>query len=188
MIWNKINPIIAYLGLGSNLGDREANLRRALQLLVEGPGVTLLKVSPLYETDPVGYTEQGPFLNAVVEIETTLDPHQLLARALHVEDALGRVRPVRWGPRTVDIDILLYGNRTIRDKDLEIPHPRMWQRGFVLVPLADLNPYTDITNITITPGTGGRGLSLRDLLTKEHLEDLGSKGGVRLYKRAWAWV
>ncbi|HHV61504.1 MAG TPA: 2-amino-4-hydroxy-6-hydroxymethyldihydropteridine diphosphokinase [Firmicutes bacterium] len=180
--------VIAYLGLGSNLGDREENLRRALRLLGDEPGVRLLRVSPLYETDPVGYTEQDPFLNAVAEVETTLDPHQLLSWVLDIERRLGRVRSVRWGPRTIDIDILLYNNLVMRDKDLEIPHPRMWQRGFVLVPLADLNadiavpspPAPGCCNggVQGSSGTGAR--TVRDLLAGGRLKE-----DVRLYKRAW---
>ncbi len=114
----------AYLGLGSNLGDREANLRAAIERL-RTPDLRVLRISPVYETEPVDYTEQRWFLNLVVEAETDLFPMQLLARVASIERALGRVRVVPKGPRTIDIDILLYGKAVIRSAALEIPHPRM---------------------------------------------------------------
>ncbi len=130
---------ITYLGLGSNLGDREANLRAALERL-SGPGLRVLRVSPVYETEPVGYADQRSFLNLVAEAETELFPKQLLSRIAVIERALGRVRNMRNGPRTIDIDILLYGSAVVRSTELEIPHPRMAERRFVLAPLADLAP------------------------------------------------
>ena len=128
-----------YLSLGSNLGDREANLRAAIERL-RAPDLRVLRVSPVYETEPVDYTAQRWFLNLVVEAETTLFPMQLLARIARIERALGRVRAVPKGPRTIDIDILLYGHAVIRSGALEVPHPRMGDRRFVLAPLADLAP------------------------------------------------
>lgn len=128
---------IAYLGLGSNLGDRQANLRAALDRL-EAPGLRVLRVSPVYETEPVGFAAQRWFLNLAAEIETGLFPMQLLARAHRIERELGRVRGVPNGPRTIDIDILLFGTAAVRSAALEIPHPRMAERRFVLAPLADL--------------------------------------------------
>lgn len=125
----------AFLGLGSNLGDRRAQLRAAVVSL---PGVRA--VSGVYETDPVGGPEQGRFLNIVVEIDTDLDPHELLALCHRIESAAGRVRDVRWGPRTLDVDILWVDGVTVDDDDLQIPHPRMWERRFVLEPLAELAP------------------------------------------------
>jgi len=128
-----------YLALGSNIGDREANLRAAIQS-ISTAGIPVLRESCIYETEPVGYTGQRWFLNMVVEAETALFPLQLLARTGKIERALGRVRTVPNGPRTIDIDILLYGDAVVRTPRLEIPHPRMHQRRFVLAPLADLAP------------------------------------------------
>ncbi|HEX2032423.1 MAG TPA: 2-amino-4-hydroxy-6-hydroxymethyldihydropteridine diphosphokinase [Actinomycetota bacterium] len=128
----------AYLGLGSNLGDRLANLQRAVDLLGER-GVRVLRSSRVYETDPVGGPDQPDYLNAVVEAETDLEPRPLLEACLAVEDALGRVRGERWGPRVIDVDVLTYDDRAVREPDLEIPHPRMHERGFVLVPLLELD-------------------------------------------------
>jgi 2-amino-4-hydroxy-6-hydroxymethyldihydropteridine diphosphokinase len=128
-----------YLGLGSNIGDREAHLNGAVERLgVEG--IRVLRVSPLYETEPVDYTEQRWFLNLVVEAETGLFPMQLLSRTSKIERELGRIRGIPKGPRTIDIDILLYANAVVRMTKLEIPHPRMGERRFVLAPLADLAP------------------------------------------------
>lgn len=128
---------LTYLSLGSNIGDRERNLHAAIERL-GAPGLRVLRVSPTYETEPVDNTDQRWFLNLVVEAETTLFPLQLLARAQKVERVLGRVRTVPKGPRTIDIDILLYGTAVMRSGKLEIPHPRMAERRFVLVPLHDL--------------------------------------------------
>jgi 2-amino-4-hydroxy-6-hydroxymethyldihydropteridine diphosphokinase len=128
-----------YLSLGSNIGDRQANLRSAIDRLAM-PRLRVLRVSPIYETEPVDYTDQRWFLNLAVEAETTLFPMQLLARIGKIERELGRVRTVPKGPRTIDIDILLYGNAVVHCATLEIPHPRMVQRRFVLAPLADLAP------------------------------------------------
>lgn len=129
------STVTAYLGLGSNIGDRREVLRRAVGALDE---VTV--VSPVYETDPVGGVAQEAFYNIVVELETRLDPHQLLARGLELEQDEGRVRTVRWGPRTLDVDVLLYGDRRIDTAELVIPHPRMHERNFVMVPLLDIDP------------------------------------------------
>jgi 2-amino-4-hydroxy-6-hydroxymethyldihydropteridine diphosphokinase len=128
-----------YLSLGSNLGDRNANLRAAVERL-GAPDLRVLRVSPIYETEPVDNTDQGWFLNLVVEAETTLFPLQLLARTQKIERALGRVRTVPKGPRTIDIDILLYGTAVMHTGKLEIPHPRLAERRFVLAPLHDLAP------------------------------------------------
>jgi 2-amino-4-hydroxy-6-hydroxymethyldihydropteridine diphosphokinase len=128
-----------YLSLGSNMGDRQENLRTAIEQLAAAE-VRVLRESPIYETEPVGLTSQRWFLNMVVEAGTELFPMQLLTRTSKIERALGRVRTVPNGPRTIDIDILLYGKATVRSSRLEIPHPRMKERRFVLVPLADLAP------------------------------------------------
>jgi 2-amino-4-hydroxy-6-hydroxymethyldihydropteridine diphosphokinase len=124
----------AYLSLGSNLGDREANLRAAVERLAP------VRQSSIYETEPVDYLPQGWFLNMVVEIETELFPRQLLARTQRIERELKRVRGVPKGPRTLDIDILFYADAVVKTPELEIPHPRIAERRFVLVPLADLAP------------------------------------------------
>jgi 2-amino-4-hydroxy-6-hydroxymethyldihydropteridine diphosphokinase len=124
----------AYLGLGSNLGDRRAHLRRAIDAL---PGV--VAVSPVYETEPVGGPPgQEPYLNLVVALETDRSPRELLELAHDLEDAAGRVRKERHGPRTLDVDVLLVGPLCVDEPDLVVPHPRMWERRFVLAPLADL--------------------------------------------------
>jgi 2-amino-4-hydroxy-6-hydroxymethyldihydropteridine diphosphokinase len=128
-----------YLALGSNIGERETNLRAAIQSL-SAAGIAVLRESPIYETEPVGYSAQRWFLNMVVEAETALFPMQLLTRTGKIERALGRMRTLPNGPRTIDIDILLYGDAVMRTPRLEIPHPRMHERRFVLAPLADLAP------------------------------------------------
>jgi 2-amino-4-hydroxy-6-hydroxymethyldihydropteridine diphosphokinase len=130
---------IVYLSLGSNIGDRQSNLQKAIERLADGR-LRILRTSPIYETEPVDYTDQRWFLNQVAEAETELFPMQLLSRAGKIERQLGRARTFPKGPRTIDIDILLYGNRIIHSDTLEIPHPRMAQRRFVLTPLADLAP------------------------------------------------
>ncbi len=128
-----------YLGLGSNMGDREKLLQSALDAL-DTPDLQLLRVSSLYETEPIGFRDQAWFLNLVAEFETELFPKQLLHRMQKVELSLGRVRSVKNGPRTIDIDILLYGNSVIETAELKIPHPRYRERRFTLAPLAELNP------------------------------------------------
>jgi len=127
----------AYLALGSNLGDRLATLQRAVVLLAQHEGIEVIRSSRVYETDPVG-PEQPDYLNAVIEISTTLDPRELLGSALEAEAQLGRVRAERWGPRTLDVDVLTYDELEIHEPDLELPHPRMHERAFVLVPLGEL--------------------------------------------------
>lgn len=128
----------AFLGLGSNVGDRLATLQRAIDLLAAEPGIKVLRTSRVWETDPVGGPEQPDFLNVVAEIDTALEPLDLLEAVNRVEATLGRTRDVRWGPRTIDIDILLIGDLTIDDPRLTVPHPRMHQRAFVVMPLLEL--------------------------------------------------
>ncbi|PSJ08605.1 putative 2-amino-4-hydroxy-6-hydroxymethyldihydropteridine pyrophosphokinase [Staphylococcus argenteus] len=130
--------IQAYLGLGSNIGDRENQLNEAIKMLNEYDGIDVLKVSSIYETAPVGYTEQPNFLNLCIGIETTLSVSELLERCLDVEARLHRVRKERWGSRTIDVDILLYGNEITELPNLSVPHPRMNERAFVLIPLNDI--------------------------------------------------
>lgn len=129
----------AYLGLGSNQGDRPRLLAQAIARL-EGPDLRVVRRSRVYETPPWGKTDQPAFLNQVVEVETRLEPPALLARCLDVERALGRVRRERWGPRTIDVDLLLYGAETIRTPELVVPHAELRRRAFVLVPLLELAP------------------------------------------------
>lgn len=127
-------PVTAYVGLGSNLGDRRAALDGAVALLAPR------RVSRVVETAPWGLAEQPPFLNAVAEIETGLEPRALLDRLLEVERRFGRRRDLRWGPRTLDLDLLIYGDRRIREEGLDVPHPRLAERRFVLEGLAELCP------------------------------------------------
>jgi 2-amino-4-hydroxy-6-hydroxymethyldihydropteridine diphosphokinase len=143
--------VLAYLSLGSNLGDREAQLRDGVIAVAAGDAH---RVSPLYETAPVGGPPQGPYLNVVVELETTATPRELLARCRAAEAAAGRERTVRFGPRTLDADVLLVGGLTVEDADLVVPHPRMWQRRFVLQPLADLAPHL-VDPATLDAAEGG---------------------------------
>ncbi len=139
----------AYVGLGSNLGDREATLRQAVAALGEVPGVRIVAVSAFRETDPVGFLDQPRFLNGAAAIETELSPQELLAALLEVERGLGRIRGgERYGPRTVDLDLLVYGDVTLAEPGLEIPHPRLHERRFALEPLAELAPGLEI------PGKG----------------------------------
>jgi 2-amino-4-hydroxy-6-hydroxymethyldihydropteridine diphosphokinase len=127
-----------YLSLGSNLGDRAASLRRAVEAL--RAEMTVLSVSPIYETDAVGVMDQPRFLNLAVAAESGLSPHELLRSLKRIEADAGRTPTFRWGPRVVDVDILLYGDVVLRDQQLEIPHREMANRAFVLVPLADIAP------------------------------------------------
>ncbi|MEX2274073.1 MAG: 2-amino-4-hydroxy-6-hydroxymethyldihydropteridine diphosphokinase [Actinomycetota bacterium] len=128
-----------YLGLGSNLGDRLVTLQAAADGLAAQPGIEIEASSRVYETAPVGGPEQPDYLNTVVRIRTTLTPRELLSVCQRVEADLGRVRDVRWGPRTIDVDILTFDERTIDETDLQIPHPRMHERAFVLLPLLELD-------------------------------------------------
>jgi 2-amino-4-hydroxy-6-hydroxymethyldihydropteridine diphosphokinase len=129
----------AYIGLGSNLGDREARLRAALRAL-RAAGVVILRTSRFVETLPVGRTDQPNFLNAAAALDTDLSARDLLDLLLRIESSLGRVRAERWGPRSLDLDLLLYEDQVIREAGLEVPHPRMHERRFVLEPLAEIAP------------------------------------------------
>ena len=132
----------AWVGVGSNVGDREAAIRSGVEALDRSEGIAVQAMSALRETVPVGFADQGRYLNAVVEIATCLNPRQLLARCLAIEAAHGRDRgsEQRWGPRRLDLDLLLYGDAVIEEADLTVPHPRMHERLFVLVPMAELAP------------------------------------------------
>jgi 2-amino-4-hydroxy-6-hydroxymethyldihydropteridine diphosphokinase len=150
----------AYVALGANLGDREGTIRAALAVLAETPGVEVAAVSTLIETDPVGYVDQPRFLNGAAALETTLSAQELLAVLLAVERHFGRARegvPPQ-GPRTLDLDLLLYGAARIEEPGLRIPHPRLHERRFVLAPLAELDPSLEV------PGKG----EIQTLLAELH--------------------
>lgn len=161
----------AYIGLGSNLGDREATIRAALEGIAELPQTDLLRVSSLYDTEPVGEVDQPNFLNAVALVDTELDPRQLLWNLMLVEKRLGRVRTQKWGPRTLDLDLLLYGDEIIDEGDLRVPHPEIIRRSFVLVPLVELEPRL------VHPGTGET--------MSSHLSRLGARPLVKRGTLHW---
>lgn len=149
----------AYVGLGANLGPKEVTLLRAVDLLGAEPGVEVLALSQLRETDPVGNEDQPPFLNGAVAVETTLEPRELLAALLRIEQRLGRVRDgERWGPRTIDLDLLLHGDAVVDEAGLRVPHPRLHERRFALEPLQELDPSLEI------PGRG----AVSELLQQLH--------------------
>lgn len=146
-----------FLGLGSNLGDRVDLLRGAVTSLPD-----LVAVSPVYETEPMGGPDdQGAYLNLVVELDTGLGPRELLALCHTLEQAAGRVRGVRWGPRTLDVDVLWIEGCTVEETDLQVPHPRLWERRFVLAPLADLAP--DLVGVDVLASAPGEARALGDL-------------------------
>ena len=155
----------AYVGLGSNLGEREAQIRQALEAMAALPETELVRASSLYDTEPVGETDQPNFLNAVAELETDLSAQQLLWNLLLVEKRLGRERSRRWGPRTIDLDLLTYGGEVIEEGNLRVPHPELTRRAFVLVPLVELDP------LLVHPETGETMLA--------HLSKLGAKPPIR---------
>ncbi|WP_108672107.1 2-amino-4-hydroxy-6-hydroxymethyldihydropteridine diphosphokinase [Peribacillus acanthi] len=159
----------AFLSLGTNIGERYQYLRDAVQLLGEDPSIDVLKISSIYETEPVGYTDQGNFLNIVVKIETRYSPEELLLRCQSIEQNLGRKREIRWGPRTIDLDILLYNQENIEADNLSIPHPRMHERAFVLIPLLETEP-----NIK---------LPTMDIPLTSLLENMPEKEGVQKWKQ-----
>ena len=150
----------AYVALGSNLGDREATLRSALEALAAEPGIDVVAVSRFYDTEPVGYVDQPRFLNGAAALETELPPRELLERLLAVELRFGRSREdvPSQGPRTLDLDLLLYGDAEIDEPGLRVPHPRLHERRFVLEPLADLDPGLEV------PGKG----QVQDILARLH--------------------
>jgi 2-amino-4-hydroxy-6-hydroxymethyldihydropteridine diphosphokinase len=145
----------AYLGVGANLGNREETIERALELLGRQKGVEVVAVSALRETEPVGFIDQPRFLNGAAAVETDLEPRELLEALLTVERDLGRTRDgPRFGPRTIDLDLLVFGDREVSEPGLTVPHPRLAERAFALEPLAELDPHLEI------PGRG----RVRDLL------------------------
>jgi 2-amino-4-hydroxy-6-hydroxymethyldihydropteridine diphosphokinase len=138
----------AYIGLGANLGPKEVTILRAVDLLGAEPGIEVLELSQLRETEPVGVVDQPAFLNGAVALETSLSPWELLDVMLRIEQKLGRARDVeRWGPRTIDLDLLVYGGEVLDEPGLRIPHPRLHERRFALEPLADLDPDLDIPGV-----------------------------------------
>jgi 2-amino-4-hydroxy-6-hydroxymethyldihydropteridine diphosphokinase len=148
---------VAYVGLGANIGPREVTLLRAVDLLAEADDVDVLAVSQLRETDPVGMVDQPGFLNGAARIDTSLPPRALLELLLRIEQSLGRVREERWGPRTVDLDLLVYGDLIVDEPGLRVPHPRLHERRFALEPLAELDPEL------VVPGLGSVSAALAEL-------------------------
>jgi len=138
----------SYLGLGSNMGDKKRYLYDAIQILNHREEITITTLSSLYETAPWGYVDQDIFMNLVVEIETSLSPFELLDVCQFIENELGRVREFKWGPRVIDVDILLYDDQVIQSKRLTVPHPYMTERDFVMIPLAEINPQLVIKDKT----------------------------------------
>lgn len=135
---NQPRSDMIFIGLGSNLGDRYRLLYQAVQLLNESEAIDVLDCSSIYETDPVGYVDQDPFLNMVVAVSTTCSPHRLFEQLVRIEQKLGRKRLIKWGPRTIDLDLLIFKHMVLHDSELTIPHPRMQEREFVLVPLQEV--------------------------------------------------
>jgi 2-amino-4-hydroxy-6-hydroxymethyldihydropteridine diphosphokinase len=145
-----VNPVRAFVGLGSNLGDPLNQVRIALGELNQLKATRLLRQSGFYRTPPWGRTDQPDFVNAVAEIETGLSPRQLLDALLHIEARAGRVREgLRWGPRLIDLDLLIYGDARIDEENLHVPHPRMHERAFVMVPLVELEPSFTVPGIGV---------------------------------------
>ncbi|WP_079524785.1 2-amino-4-hydroxy-6-hydroxymethyldihydropteridine diphosphokinase [Halobacillus hunanensis] len=140
----------AYIALGSNISPRKQYLTEAIDMLGEHEKITLAKQSKVYQTAPVGYTDQNDFLNMVIEVETVLQPLQLLDYCQMIEQNLGRRRIIKWGPRTIDLDILLYNDENMKAKRLTIPHPHMHERAFVLVPLTEVNPEANLPTLRKT--------------------------------------
>ena len=138
-----------YISIGTNIGNREQNLKVAVEMLRKKEQVNVLAVSSIYETAPIGYIDQPSFLNIVVLIETSCTAQESLILCQSIENELGRVREIRWGPRIIDLDILLYNNDNIEVENLIVPHPRMYERAFVLVPLLEISKPPFIEKITL---------------------------------------
>lgn len=161
----------AHLGLGSNLGDRIGFLQAAVGALTTTPGIEVVAVSRVYETAPVGGPAQGAYLNAVVALDTSLGATELLAVAQRLEGDAGRVRTERWGPRSLDVDVLLVGDEQVDSDVLTVPHPRLRERGFVLAPLADVAPA-----LVTRPEGGWPGVTVTGLALDPSRQRLGSEG------------
>lgn len=161
-----MTPSRVVLSLGSNLGDRLETLQGAVDALARDPELRVLAVSPVYETDPVGGPEQDDFLNIVVLAESRLEPRALLERAHDIESRFGRVRDVRWGPRTLDVDVIVAGDLIVDEPDLQVPHPRAVDRAFVLVPWLDVDPDAELpgdgTVAVVVDALDTTGVRLRD--------------------------
>ena len=160
---------IAYLSLGSNLDDRLEYLREAIAMLANDEHIIISDVSSVYETDPVGFNDQGKFLNIAAKVSTEYSAYELLKKCQQIELVLGRKRIVRWGPRTIDLDILLFNKENIETENLSVPHPRMQERAFVIIPLVEIEPNIKLPAI--------------DRPLKVILEDISDKEGVRLWKQ-----
>jgi len=161
-----VAKVTAYIGIGGNIGDVVANMNKAIRAFGEDPDITLRAVSKVYKTPPWGIKDQDWFLNACFSLETSLSATTLLDKCLEVEKGLKRVRNVRWGPRTIDLDILVYGDETLKTCNLEIPHPRMHERAFVLQPLSDIAPDIEVRGKTISEWL--RETEQGDMQTTEH--------------------
>ena len=162
---------IVYLGLGSNLGDREKNLKRALKELKNLKSVKVMKSSSMYESEPVGFKDQPWFLNAVIKIKTKLPPLSLFYLLQGIERRLGRRKGERWGPRKIDLDILLHARAIMNEDKLILPHPQMHKRRFVLIPLIELDPRLKHPVLNLTP--------------KELLENIKKGQEIRLFGKKW---
>ncbi|KAB2328822.1 2-amino-4-hydroxy-6-hydroxymethyldihydropteridine diphosphokinase [Cytobacillus depressus] len=159
----------AYIGLGSNMGERAATLKEAIANIEAVPNIQVVNTSSIYETEPVGYEDQDRFLNMVIEVRTSLNPFELLNTCLEIEKGLGRKRDIRWGPRTIDLDILLYNQESIISEKLTVPHPRIQERAFVIIPLLDIKPDFKLPTMEV---------SLQDVLKR-----IPDREGVRIWKQ-----
>jgi 2-amino-4-hydroxy-6-hydroxymethyldihydropteridine diphosphokinase len=160
---------LAYIALGTNMGDRYRNLVDAIHLLKEEVDISLVKSSSIYETVPVGYTDQDDFLNMVISIRTTLTPYELLEVCLRIEKDLGRKREIKWGPRIIDLDILLYNQENIEAENLVVPHPRMHERAFVMAPLLEIDSSISIAS--------------QEKSVKDYYKMNAEKEGIRIWKQ-----
>lgn len=160
---------MAFIGLGSNMGDRYSSLMQAIKLISRHPKIRLVNVSSVYETDPVGYEDQDLFLNMIIKVETDLTAEKLLDHCMDIEKTLGRKREIRWGPRTIDLDILTFNQENIKTEKLVVPHPRMFERAFVIIPLLEISQNIDTPELK------------KQLLL--HLDQLPNTKGVRVWKR-----
>ncbi|OKL35795.1 2-amino-4-hydroxy-6-hydroxymethyldihydropteridine diphosphokinase [Domibacillus mangrovi] len=162
-----------YLSLGTNMGDRELFLKEAVKLLCQKEKMHIEVVSSIYETDPVGFIDQPPFLNIVLKARTSLSAVEVLGVCMEIENELGRKRDLRWGPRTIDLDILLYNHDNIKSENLIIPHPRMKERAFVLIPLVEIDATIQIPDISMP--------------LEQYLHYVQGKEGVNIWKTADAF-
>jgi 2-amino-4-hydroxy-6-hydroxymethyldihydropteridine diphosphokinase len=160
---------LAYIALGTNMGDRYRNLVDAIHLLKEEVDISLVKSSSIYETVPVGYADQEDFLNMVISIRTTLTPYELLEVCLRIEKDLGRKREIKWGPRIIDLDILLYNQENIEAEDLVVPHPRMHERAFVMAPLLEIDSFIPFAS--------------QEKSVKDYYKMNAEKEGIRIWKQ-----